>query len=94
MMNEWQPLNDLWDGYSTKLDAVREADLADDIVWPNDLYMGDAEKEDVKAFVSERIEEMIAEAQRQQGINIQWIGGFLFKSLITGMLWERERVGK
>lgn len=94
MMNEWQPLNDLWDGYSTKLDTIKEADLADDIVWPNDLFMGESEKEDVKTFVSERIEEMIAEAQRQQGINIQWIGGFLFKSLITGMLWERERVGK
>lgn len=93
-MNEWQPLNDLWDGYSTKLDNVKEADLADDIVWPNDLFMGEQEKEDVKAFVSERIEEMISEAQRQQGINIQWIGGFLFKSLITGMLWERERVGR
>lgn len=93
-MNEWHPLNTIWDDYSDKLEEVEEAELAEDIVWPRQLFMGEGEKEDVKLFVSQRIEEMVEEAQRQNGINIQWIGGFLFKSLVTGMMWERERIGK
>lgn len=94
MNNDWQPLNDLWDNYSQKLDSIREVELAEDIVWPSELFMGEGEKDDVKTFVTNRIEEMIDVAQRNEGINIQWIGGFLFKSLVAGMLWERERVGK
>lgn len=93
-MTEWHPLNDIWDEYSTKLDEVTEVELADDIVWPTELFMGQGEREDVKEFVSERIEEMITHARNIGGINLQWIGGFLFKSLVAGMLWERERVGK
>lgn len=93
-MTDWTPLNNIWDSYSSKLDEIEEAELAEDIVWPRTLFMGEGEKEDVKLFVSQRIEEMVEEAQRNQGINIQWIGGFLFKSLVAGMMWERERVGK
>lgn len=93
-MTEWNPLNNIYDFYSDSLDEIEEAELAEDIVWPRELFMGDGEKEDVKVFVSQRIEEMVQEAQRNQGINIQWIGGYLFKSLVAGMLWERERVGK
>lgn len=94
MAKDWHPLTDLWDNYSEKLDAVEEAELAEDLVWPNELFMGTSEKDDVKSFVSERIEEMIQQAKNAGGINLQYIGGFLFKSLVTGMLWERERVGK
>lgn len=92
--DEWAPLNNIYDDYSMKLDEIEEAELAEDVVWPRQLFMGEGEKEDVKLFVTQRIEEMIQEAQRNQGINIQWIGGYLFKSLVSGMLWERERVGK
>ena len=94
MKSNWQPLNDLWEDYSQKLDSIQEVELAEDVVWPKELFMGEGEKDDVKTFVTNRIEEMIAEAQRTNGINIQWIGGFLFKSLVAGMLWERERVGR
>lgn len=93
-MENWSPLVDIWEDYSEKLDEVKEADLAEDKVWPRDLFMGDMEKESVKEFLTERIEEMVNEAQRQQGVNLHWIGGYLFKSLVTGMLWERERVGR
>lgn len=94
MMNEWQPLTDLWEKYSDTLDGIETAEIAEEVVWPAELFMGNSEKEDVKNFVSERIEEMIEQAKAGGGINLQYIGGFLFKSLVTGMMWERERVGK
>lgn len=93
-MSDWQPLQDIWDEYSGKLDNINEAELADEQMWPHTLFMGESEKEDVKAFVTERISEMVSHAQNTGGINLQWIGGFMFKSLVAGMLWERERVGK
>lgn len=94
MMENWTPLNDIWDEYSEKLDSVEESDMAQDLVWPRQLFLGEGEKGDVHNFVAERVKEMVEQAQRERGINLQWIGGLMFKSLVAGMLWERERVGK
>ena len=93
-MTDWQPLQDIWDDYSEKLDEIESAEIADEEMWPYQLFMGMNEKEDVKQFVTDRISEMVSYAQNTGGINLQWIGGFVFKSLVAGMLWERERVGK
>jgi hypothetical protein len=93
-MDNWQPLTNIWDDYSEKLDSIEEADLAEEIVYPNGLFMGEGEKDDVKTFVTERMQEMYEHAQKTGGVNLQWVSGFLFKSLITGMMWERERVGR
>jgi hypothetical protein len=93
-MDNWQPLTDIWDEYSMKLDSIEEADLAEEIIYPYQLTMGELEKEDIKQFVTDRMTEMFEYAQRSGGVNLHWISGFLFKSLITGMMWERERVGK
>lgn len=93
-MTNWQPLQDIWEEYSEKLDSIEEAELADEQMWPYQLFMGTNEKDDVKQFITERISEMVSHAQDTGGINLQWIGGFVFKSLVAGMLWERERVGK
>lgn len=93
-MEKWQPLTDIWDEYSMKLDAVQEADLAEEIIYPRELFMGEGEKADIKQFVTDRMEEMFHQAQSSGGVNLQWVSGFLFKSLITGMMWERERIGR
>ena len=93
-MTEWQPLTNIWDNYSEQLDAIEEAELADDIVYPRDLFIGEGERENIKEFVTERMAEMHEHAQRHGGVNLHWVSGFLFKSLITGMKWERERVGR
>ena len=94
MSNKWKPLNNIWEDYSSKLDSVNDAELADDLVWPQELFVADSEKDDVKTFVGERIEEMVLEANKGHGINLQWVGGFIFKSLVSGMLWEKERIGR
>jgi hypothetical protein len=93
-MTNWEPLTNIWDEYTIQLDSVQEAELTEDIVYPPVLFMGDEEKQDIQKFVMDRVEEMTEEARARNGVNLQWIGAFLFKSLITGMVWERERVGK
>ncbi len=90
----WQPLTDIWTDYSERLDGIKEADLAEEVVYPVQLFMGDGEKDDIKSFVTDRMEEMHKTAQEMGGVNLHWISGFIFKALITGMMWERERIGR
>lgn len=93
-MDDFSPLTDIWDEYSLKLDQIQEADLAEEIVYPRQLFMGEGEKEDIKRFVTERMQEMYDFSKKTGGINLHWISGFIFKSLISGMMWERERIGR
>jgi len=94
MMAQFHPLNDILDDYSMKLDKVEEADLADDVIWPNELFIGETEREDVKEFLNNRMHEIISQSNHGGGLNMQSFGAFLFKSLVSGMLWERERHGR
>lgn len=94
MEHNWQPLTTIWSDYSKRLDGIESADLAEEIVYPADLFMGDAEKEDIKTFIASRMEEMVEQVQSAGGFNLHWLSGALFKCVVTGMIWERERIGR
>jgi hypothetical protein len=93
-MKQWMPLTDIWNEYSERLDKIDSADLAEEIVYPPNLFMGEGEKEDIKLFVASRMEEMVEQVQSNGGFNLHWLSGALFKCVITGMNWERQRIGR
>lgn len=93
----WHPLTDHWNKYQERLEAADEEGLLDDpeiaqeIIWPDDLFLGEGEKDDLRDFVSNRLEELLANFDGDFNPNL--IGTYLFRSLLLGMLWERERIG-
>lgn len=97
----WQPLNDHWDEYQAGLEEADAAGLLDDperaqeVIYPEELNLGDNEKEDVREFVSDRLNELwTAYEQSGGGFNIDLIGTYIFRAIVLGMAWERERIGR
>lgn len=95
-----QPLSDIWDIYDESLEqAIDNNLLADDevaegYVWPSDLHFGDWEQEDVKRYVHERMTEITDRIKVRGGIDPNLIAGYIFRSVISGMLWQAERRGR
>lgn len=95
-----QPLSDIWDTYTESLDQaisnglLLEQELADDYIWPNDLGLEDWEQEDVKKYVHERLTEIVEKVRSTNGtLDPNLIAGYLFRSVISGLLWEKARIG-
>lgn len=95
-----QPLSEIWNIYDESLeraiadDLLSEEEISDEYVWPSDLHMGDWEQEDVKRYVHERMTEITDRIKARGGIDPNLIAGYIFRSVILGMLWEHERVGR
>lgn len=93
----WHPLTDQWNEYQAHLAEAEEAGLLDDpeeaqeIIYPEDLYMGEGEKDDVREFITSRLQELYQTFDGDFDPNL--LGTYLFRSLILGMKWERERIG-
>ncbi|HMD81355.1 MAG TPA: hypothetical protein VKE92_08620 [Anaerolineales bacterium] len=94
-----QPLSEIWNIYTESLDQaiaqdLLSEDISDDYVWPIDLQIGDWEQEDVKRYVHERMTEITDRIKARGGIDPNLIAGYIFRSIISGMLWEHERIGR
>jgi len=98
--NDWQPLNEIWDIYTDSLDNaiangfMEEDELSDQYVWPLALNFGDDEQADVKRYVHERMTEIVDRIKNQGGVDPNLVAGYIFRSVLCGMMWEKERIGK
>lgn len=94
-----QPLSDIWDIYTESLDQaisnglLQDRELSDDYIWPHDLGLGDWEQEDVKKYVHERLSEIVEKIKGNGAIDPNLVAGYIFRSVISGMLWEKARIG-
>jgi hypothetical protein len=93
----WQPLTDHWDKYEERLQEAADAGLLDDpeeaqeIIYPEELYIGEGEKDDVREFITDRLNELYSSFDGDFDPNI--LGTYIFRALMLGMVWERERIG-
>lgn len=69
-------------------------ELSDQYVWPLALGFGDMEQSDVKRYVHERMTELVDRIKGQGGVDPNLIAGYIFRSVLCGMMWEAERIGK
>lgn len=97
----WQPLSDHWDEYQSNLESALADGLMDDpldaqiIIYPDELFLGEGEKEDIRSFVTERLNEVYQSfMQNEEHFDPNVFGTYLFRSILIGMVWERERIGK
>lgn len=99
-MNEGQPLSEIWDSYNFSLSNAVEEGFIDDpeaaehFVWPSDLRFGDWEQDDVQRYVHERMTEIVDRVKSDRGVDPNVIAGYIFRSVVCGMLWEYERIGR
>jgi len=97
---EWQPLQDHWDEYQAHLESALEEGQLDDpieaqeIIFPSELHFGEDEKDNIREFVGERVNELYSEFSRREEFNINLIGTYLFRAILMGMAWEDERIGR
>ena len=90
------PLTEIWGEYTYSLEkTIETGDIDDPIVqeifiWPRQLELTESEKEDIKRHIHERMAEI---QQRHAGIplDVQQIAGFIFKSLMAGMMLEKQK---
>jgi len=97
---QWQPLTDIWHMYDQTLEeAVRngyldDEELAESYVWPEDLDFGEWEQKDVQRYIHERMTEIVDKLRASGGgVNPNLIAGYLFRSIVCAMMWEKERIG-
>lgn len=99
-MSDLHPLNDIWDVYTTALDNadsngfLTDEGMSEPYIWPTDLDWSDWEQQDVKRYVSERMTEIVDRIRSQGGLDPNTVAGYIFRSVLCGMMWERERIGK
>jgi hypothetical protein len=97
---EWQPLTEIYDEYSASLETaiqdglLEDEEVAEDFIWPGALHIHSSEQDEVKRYVSERMTEIIERVKRDQGFDPNLIAGYIFRSVMCGMMWERDRYGK
>lgn len=91
------PISDIWAEYSASLESsIESGDIDDQVIaevyiWPRDLEITGAEREDIKRFVHERLSEIMA--RQESGINLDHaiIASYLFRSIICGMMLARQK---
>jgi hypothetical protein len=99
-MSEWQPLSEIWDFYKDSIDDAADKgylddpELMEDYVWPYDLDIGSMEKDDVRKYVHERMTEIVERVKKDKGVDPNVIAGMIFRSVVCGMMWEKERIGR
>lgn len=97
--DDWQPLTEIWDSFAESLsEAVQsgyidDEEVAESYIWPNDLNFGEWEQKDVKRYVHERMTEIVEKIHNDRGLDPNLIAGYLFRSVLCGMMWEKERIG-
>ena len=97
---EWTPLTDHWNKYQAHLEKANDAGLFDDpidaqeILYPAKLHLGEGEKEDIRSFITDRLNELYYAYMTQgEEFNPSLLGTYIFRSILLGMMWEQERIG-
>jgi hypothetical protein len=100
MTDKWSPIRDIWNDYDATLRTAKdegkldgELEEAHRIIYPQDLWIGSEEKDDIHEFVHDRMSEIVTES-KTKGVDPNMLGSYIFRALLAGMLWERERMGK
>lgn len=99
-MDDFQPLSDIWQNYNDSLSSaidqgyIDDPDTAEHFVWPSDLKFGEGEQDDVQRYVHERMTEIVDRVKSDRGVDPNVIAGYIFRSVVVGMMWERERIGR
>jgi hypothetical protein len=99
-MEEFHPLTDIWDVYTDSLDNalvegyINDDEIAENYLWPLDLQIVEHEQEDMKKYVHERMVEIVERIKYDQGLDPNLIAAMIFRSVMCGMMWEKERIGK
>jgi hypothetical protein len=100
MNDPYHPLNDIWSIYNESMVAALDEGMMDnpedaqEYVWPPDLNFGDFEQSDVQDYVQERVTEILDHVQHTNGVNPNVLAGYIFRSVLCGMLWQTERYGR
>jgi len=95
----WQPLTNIWESYTESLDEavsqgyLDDEELATEYVWPQDLSLSDVEQADVKRYVHARMTEILDKIAEDGGINPNFIASYVFRSVLCGCMWQKERAG-
>lgn len=109
-MKKWRPLDAVWEGYQNRLQEADSEGMLDDpesaqeYVYPNDLRIGMIEREDIRSFVTDRMNEILNSMQEsgvpeevamnELNLPINLTATYIFRALIAGMQWERDRLGR
>jgi hypothetical protein len=99
-MADWNPLQSIWEDYGKSLDSViaegliQDEEVSDQYIWPPDLRIAGIEQDEVKRYVHERVEELYERIKQDRGINADLLANIIFRSVLVGMMWEYERVGR
>ena len=98
-MDEWRPLSNIWEIYTGSIKQAisqglsNDPEVAEGYAWPPDLNFGSLEQDDVRSYVNDRMGEIIENLHANKGIDPNFIAAYIFRTLISGMMWERQRVG-
>lgn len=98
-MEQWQPLSDIWTLYSQSLEEAIKAgymtndELSDQYIWPVDLKLAETEQGEIKAYVHTRMEEINEQIKKDNGLDPNVLANVIFRSMICGLLWQKERLG-
>lgn len=89
-------LDELYAQYRRQLEeAVIEGQLQDPELakrygWPSALGLTEAEHMEIQRFVLDRVTDVFTEFVEEE-VNPLTVGHFLLNSILSGMLWEKER---
>ena len=96
---DWTPLEDNWDKLARMIEEaaieglLQDPELADKHAWPLELSLADDEKEQVGQFTVDRVSELFEVFENERVISPRLIGQYILHSVLTGMTWQRERIG-
>lgn len=94
-MAEWKPLRDIWMKYNLDIYQKMASQDPDELeaFWPDNLYIGEVEREDIEKFVHERTHDIVQAIQAYGGVHPMMIASYILRSVVSGMMWENERLG-
>jgi hypothetical protein len=96
---EWTPLEDEYDAYRRHLDEqaieglLQDPEDAQRFGYPRKLNLTDNEKEHLAVFVKNRLDQAFETFNAMGGVHPAVLGQLFLDSILSGMMWEYERIG-
>jgi hypothetical protein len=99
MTMTWRPLTEKWNSFAEYLSQMTEQGLlvhGEDMqrIFPSELNIGEEEEADIEEFINDRIQELYGQIFPAQGANPGIISAYLLRSIVSAMMWEKERIGR
>lgn len=97
---EWTPLEDEYAVYRRQLEELAIEGLLQDpedakrLGYPKKLTLSDAEKDHLAVFVKNRLDQAFEIFNAQGGVHPAVLGQLFLDSILAGMMWEYERIGR